>query len=116
MLIDMKDEMQKANYIAELQYAHIKPFSEQDIRFGEFVQYLCDSCSQRERDLVYFSENFYRVYSILHIDAKTLKKQLTDYDLELIKQFSQCAHRLGFVHLITDGLTKKLVKLFTVVD
>lgn len=112
MLIDLKNEMLKANYIAELQNSQIKPFADQDIRFGEFVQYLRDSCSQREQDLVYFSENYYRVYTILHIEAKTFKKQLTDYDLEIINHFSQCAHRLGLTHLITDGLSKKLVKLF----
>ena len=112
MATDLQAAMREANYIADMRGQITKPFAEQDIRFGGFVQYLRDSCSQRERDLVYFSENFFRVYSLLHIEAKTLKEQLSEMSLELIKSFSQCAYRLGFQDLILEGLPPKLVKLF----
>jgi hypothetical protein len=112
MTTDLQIAMREANHYAKQSGQFHTPYAEQDIRFAAFIQHLRDECTQRERDLVYFSENFYRVYTILHIDVKTLRSQLSERDMELVEQFAQCATRLGFQHLITDGLPKKLAKLF----
>ncbi len=87
-----------------------KPFAEVDLRFCEYVDFLREHCTQRERDLVVVSENLCRVWKTWHIGVQTLNESLNEADIKELNLLKNALIRLDLIHLLMDGLTKKTVR------
>lgn len=101
--------MRKANEIFKANSTDWQtPFSQVDVEFATFMDYLKANCTQREIDLVYVSENLQRGWKILHLSL-VMGEAITSREVEEVKQLSQALKRIGLLHLITDGLAQDLV-------
>lgn len=103
--------MRKANEIFKANSNHWNmPFAQVDVEFATFLDFMKKNCTQRELDLVYVSENFSRVWVVLHNNA-AMGEKLTPSDMDGVNGLSKSLKRLGLLSLITDGLQKDLVEL-----
>jgi hypothetical protein len=86
------------------------PFSQTDIIYAEFTLFVATTGTQREIDLIVVSNTLGKAWSILHITMKTLKDDITPGDEQDLRSIVPALDRLNMLHLLTDGLPKKLVK------
>jgi len=86
------------------------PFSQVDVEFATFLDFLKETGTPRERDLVYISDTLTRTWKVLHLNS-VLGEKLTAADLDDIQALSKALNRVGLLNLITDGLRDDLVSL-----
>ena len=86
------------------------PFAEQDIVFAKFVDYMKESCTQKELDLVLVSDKLTRAWDTLHIDMKLMGKEPTEYQKKDISLTVDALKRLALLELLTKDLPKNLTK------
>lgn len=103
VLMRRANDIFKANAGSERQ-----PFPTVEVVFATFLDYLRDSCNQRERDLVVVSELLYRVWGTVHGAVQTLGQAPTQTDQEELERLAPALARLGFLHLLTEGLREDL--------
>ena len=104
--LGMHQMMAAANSIAD-NNQRPKPFSEVDIRFAEFVDFMSKNATQREKDFVFISEHLQRVWMKLHIGVQLMQEPMSESDNTSTQTLMQCLERLGLEHLITTGLKPK---------
>ena len=85
------------------------PFSQVDIEFATYIDWVKANCSQREIDLIKISEKLTRVWMTLHITMQAMGEHPNDYDQEEIVSLVKSLSRLGLMHLLTDNLRHDLV-------
>lgn len=102
----MHQMMTAANSIADSNQRS-KPFSEVDIRFAEFVDFMRKNATQREKDLVFISEHLQRVWMKLHIGVQLMQESMSESDNTSAQILMQSLQRLGLEHLLTEGLKPK---------
>lgn len=108
----IRDYMISTNQIHQsMCNSELKPFADVDVAFAGFVDMLRNEATQRERDLVYISENFYKAYAYLHQDVQLFKKQLNEHQLSTVHNVYNALKSIDKQTLLTDGLTKKTLKL-----
>jgi hypothetical protein len=106
------DLMKKSNeiYLSNSKDS-LTPFSQSEIAFATFVDYVKETCSEKEKDLIVISEFLSKVHKMLHISIQTLNEPVSEFDKESIKVLNKSLSNLKLNHLITDGLNKKTLKI-----
>lgn len=84
-------------------------YAEVDIRYAEFIETISN---QRERDLIYISNFFHIAYQSLHITATVMREELNEYNREIVRNVYQALDRIGQSHLLTSGLSTKILKKY----
>ena len=102
--------MKRANLIAESNNV-MKLFSNSDIIFAEFSDYVKENSTQREKDLLFVSEFLTKVWYTLHVDYQVLKEPLTETNKKDIKSLKSALDNLNLTHLLTNDLNSKTLKL-----
>jgi len=101
--------MREANAIFSQNSDHWrKPFPQVDVVFATFVDYMRESCVQRELDLVQVSEHLTRGWLTLHVHVQAEGEQLTESEEKSLAVLARALSRLGQLHLLTDGLRDDL--------
>ena len=109
--VKISDVMEKANEIFKRNSTDWSiPFAEKDIVFAKFVDYMKESCTQKELDMVLVSDKLTRAWDTLHIDMKLMGKEPTEYQKKDIDLTVDALKRLELMSLLTKDLPKKLVK------
>lgn len=107
----ISDVMEKANEIFKSNSTDWNiPFAQKDIVFAKFVDYMKESCTQKEIDLVLVSDKLPRAWETLHIDMKLMNKEPTDYQKKDIALTVAALKRLELMNLLTQDLPNKIVK------
>ena len=101
--------MQKANavYVANNGDVGRAPFAPVDIVFATFVDHLLANATQRERDLVFISENLQRCWTMLHVSVQVLKQDITPGAEASIAALVYALQRQEMQNLMLDGLRSK---------
>ena len=86
----------------------LRKFVEVDIQFQTFLDRM--DLTQKERDLIYVANFFYRAYQILHVDIAVHSVTPSPYDINVIKQTYASLVRLGQEFTLTNNLRKTLIK------
>lgn len=106
--------MRRANAIFMANSTDIqKPFGGSDVAFATFVDYLRETGSQRERDLVLVSEALCRVWKTLHITVQAMGERPSPADEQELNTVAPALQRLGLLHLLTENLRADLCQWVT---
>lgn len=85
-----------------------KQFADVDIQFQTFIDRM--DLIEKERDLIFVTNFFHRVYHILHIDIAIYGNTPTTHDVSLVKQTYASLVRLGKEWTLTDNLCKSIIE------
>lgn len=104
------DLMQRANQIfganQKINYGNL-PFSNQEIVFAKFIDYVQETATQREKDLLITSEFLSKCWSKMHIGVATLGEKFSESEKKDMKALVASLRNLNLLSLLTDGLNKK---------
>jgi hypothetical protein len=85
----------------------LPPFCRQDVLMSEVGHWFCESCTDREKDLIVIASSFFPAWTTLHIDCGTLGQAPSDFAREEVMKVYQAANRLGIAEQLLFNLSKK---------
>jgi hypothetical protein len=103
--------MKRVNEIASSDGSNEKVFPQVDIVFATFTDYIKETATQREKDLLIVSEFLTRVWQSLHVSDQGLGEKLNEVEKSDLILLKSSLDNLELTHLLTDGLSYKTLKM-----
>lgn len=103
--------MKRVNEIASSDGSNEKVFPQVDIVFATFTDYVKETATQREKDLLIVSEFLTRVWQSLHIGVQGLGEKLNEVEKSDLVLLKSSLDNLELTHLLTEGLNNKTLKM-----
>lgn len=103
--------MKRVNEIASSDGSNEKVFPQVDIVFATFTDYVKETATQREKDLLIVSEFLTRVWQSLHIGVQGLGEKLNEVEKSDLVLLKSSLDNLELTHLLTEGLSNKTLKM-----
>ena len=103
--------MKRVNEIASSDGSNEKVFPQVDIVFATFTDYVKETATQREKDLLIVSEFLTRVWKSLHIGVQGLGEKLNEAEKSDLVLLKSSLDNLELTHLLTEGLSNKTLKM-----
>ena len=89
----------------------LRPFSEPDVIFARFTDFLMEKCTKRERSLVFISEQLLRTWTKFHVGATVLGEHISESELDSAVQLVKALEIFNLSILLTADLRPDLHKL-----
>ena len=104
------DFMKKVNEIASSGGSNETVFPQVDIVFATFTDYVKETATQREKDLLIVSEFLTKGWQSLHVSVQVLGEKLSEVEKSDLILLKSSLDNLKLTHLLTDGLNNKTLK------